>query len=382
MMKNKLRFITMLLTVVLCMTAFTVPAFAGADPGEQSGGLEPQDTHSEEQTGTVETTETKQTATVDVVTNPDGTRTVTIGDQTWRLDAEDATLKQTGRVVNVYTYLHLRTGPSTDYSIIGHLLNGTEVEVIGEKGGWYEIVIPEQTGYVCGKYLEVLPSSTGSGTVDRDSTNELLELLLQYYASGETSSAPLTPDGNLTLVDDLGPVRSAGKQFITVESKAGNTFYLIIDRDDKGAENVHFLNLVDEADLMALTEDGEAIIPSCICTDKCAVGAINTNCPVCRTNMTECRGKEPVTEITAPEPAEPVEETPEKSNGGSGAVVAVLLLALGGGGALYWFKLRKPKDNTRGDDDLDDYDYGEDDDEDAEYEFETEEDSNAAEAEE
>ena len=190
----------MLLAVVLCMTAFTVPAFAGADPGEQSGGLEPQDTHSEEQTGTVETTETKQTATVDVVTNPDGTRTVTIGDQTWRLDAEDATLKQTGRVVNVYTYLHLRTGPSTDYSIIGHLLNGTEVEVIGEKGGWYEIVIPEQTGYVCGKYLEVLPSSTGSGTVDRDSTNELLELLLHLLGVLQVVPEPFRGALGLQLV--------------------------------------------------------------------------------------------------------------------------------------------------------------------------------------
>jgi ABC-2 type transport system permease protein len=44
---------------------------------------------------------------------------------------------------------------------------------------------------------------------------------------------------------------------------------------------------------------------------------------------------------------------------------------LGGGGALYWFKLRKPKADTRGADDLDDYDYGEDE-EDEDYEFEDE----------
>ena len=140
-------------------------------------------------------------------------------------------------MVNVNSYLHLRTGPSTDYSIIGHLLNGTEVEVIGERGGWYEIVIPEQTGYVCGRYLEVLSSPAGGKADSEDSMDELLEILLQYYAAEGTASAPLTPDGNLTLVDDVGSVRGAGKQFITVESKAGNTFYIIIDRDDKGNEN-------------------------------------------------------------------------------------------------------------------------------------------------
>ncbi len=369
-MKNKLRFMIFTIVVVLCMTAFAVPAFAGGGDYEDT---QPEDTHGEE------TADTTQTVTVNVAENDDGSRTVTIGDQSWTLEDEP---EKTGKVVNVSSYLHLRTGPSTDYSIIGHLLNGTEVEVIGETGGWYEVIVPEKRGYVCGKYLEVF-SATVKSTNDTNSTDDmsrLLEILLQYYAAEGASSPPLTPDGNLTLVDDIGSARGAGKQFITVESKAGNTFYLIIDRDDDGNENVHFLNQVDEADLMALTEDGDAIVPSCICTDKCEVGAINANCPVCRTNMTECGGKEKVTE-KEPEPdADPAEEKPEKSSGGSGIIVVVLLLLLGGGGALYWFKLRKPKTETRGSDDLDDYDYGEDDDEDADYEFETEDEDDNAEA--
>ena len=127
---------------------------------------------------------------------------------------------------------------------------------------------------------------------------------------------------------------------------------------------------MDEADLLALTKDGESIVPACTCTDKCAVGKINTGCKVCRTNMSECAGKEQAAEIT-PQPAEPAENAPEKSASGAGLIVVVLLLLLGGGGALYWFKLRKPKADTRGADDLDDYDYGEDEEEE-DYEFEDE----------
>ena len=51
---------------------------------------------------------------------------------------------------------------------------------------------------------------------------------------------PLTPDGNATLVDDFG----GNKQLITVTTKNGNYFYILIDRDDEGENTVHFLNQV------------------------------------------------------------------------------------------------------------------------------------------
>lgn len=76
----------------------------------------------------------------------------------------------------------------------------------------------------------------------------------------EEETGPLTPEGNLTLVDDYHTLYSdgSGQQFITLVSKSGATFYLVIDRNSKGAQTVHFMNLVDEADLLALMEEEQA----------------------------------------------------------------------------------------------------------------------------
>lgn len=177
----------------------------------------------------------------------------------------------------------------------------------------------------------------------------MLELLPSGLSDG---GAALTPDGNLSLIDDLGGA-SSGKQFITVETKGGNVFYLIIDRDDEGAQTVHFLNQVDEADLLALMEDGEVQeTPAvCTCTEKCQAGAVNTACPVCAVNMSECAGKAPEEE---PEP----EPEPEKESGSGGALVLILLLAvLGGGGAFAYIKFIKPKQAVKASADPDDYDF-------------------------
>ena len=61
----------------------------------------------------------------------------------------------------------------------------------------------------------------------------------------------------MNLVDDYGNHEASGKQFITLTTKNGNYFYLIIDRDDSGKETVHFLNQVDEADLLSLMDKEE-----------------------------------------------------------------------------------------------------------------------------
>ena len=165
----------------------------------------------------------------------------------------------------------------------------------------------------------------------------------------EPEGQPLTPEGNATLVDDF----YGDKQLITVTTKAGNYFYILIDRANEDAETaVHFLNQVDEADLMALMEDGEAQeAPAvCTCAEKCQAGAVNTSCEVCAVNMAECAGAEPEPE---PEP-----EPEEEKSGGMGALALVLVLAvLGGGGAFAYIKFIRPKQASKASADPDDYDF-------------------------
>lgn len=107
------------------------------------------------------------------------------------------------------------------------------------------------------------PSSIDSITID----TENVKLPEESKRTQSVLAEPLTPDGNMNLIDDIlqsGDYYASAetilqdKQFITVQSKNGNYLYLVIDRSgDK--ENVYFLNLVDEADLLALMEDGGTV---------------------------------------------------------------------------------------------------------------------------
>ena len=173
---------------------------------------------------------------------------------------------------------------------------------------------------------------------------------------------PFTEDG-IAATRDLLYDKHTNKQFITVETRNGHTLYIVIDYDkllDEEEERyqTYFLNPVDEADLMVLLEDDSQNTPVvCSCTEKCTAGKVNTNCALCKTDMTNCAGKE----ATPEETEQPDEPMPEKKNNLGGILILVLILAAGGGGALWYFKLRKPKSSVKGGDELDEFDFDEDD---------------------
>lgn len=103
-------------------------------------------------------------------------------------------------------------------------------------------------------------AKANSGETTPPPTTEAQESQEETETPKENENA-LTPDGNMTLVDDISSTANSNKQFITLVTKTGNYFYLIIDRDDKGNNTVHFLNQVDEEDLFSLMkeEDAQAI---------------------------------------------------------------------------------------------------------------------------
>ena len=132
----------------------------------------------------------------------------------------------------------------------------------------------------------------------------------------EQDTGPLTPEGNLTVVDDYQTTFSDGtaQQFITLVSKSGAYFYLIIDRAADGDQTAHFLNMVDEADLLALMDEEDIPEPE----------------------------PEPA---PTPEPEPLPEPEPEEGEDGAAKFVLVLLVLAGiaGGGAYLWLKMQQKK---------------------------------------
>lgn len=145
---------------------------------------------------------------------------------------------------------------------------------------------------------------------------------------------PLTPEGNMTLVDDIQGDAAKDKQFIVVQSRGGAYFYIVIDNAAEGENRVHFLNQVDEADLLSLIDE-----------DLQSIQKQQTP------EVTPAPQIEP-----EPSPQPEPEQKKDDANPMGGLILFLILAVLGGGGAIVYLKVIKPKQNVKGGTDLDDFD--------------------------
>ena len=135
----------------------------------------------------------------------------------------------------------------------------------------------------------------------------------------EEEKIPFTIAGNGEVEDNI--VDDPSKEFFTVKTKDGNTFFLVIDRA-RNSENVYMLSMIDEYDLQEFLDDED------------------------RNGKQEEETPAVVLPETKPEPTPDVEieEPKEKSSGGMNKILLlVFVAALGGAGAFFYFYIYKPK---------------------------------------
>lgn len=144
--------------------------------------------------------------------------------------------------------------------------------------------------------------------------------------AGSVSSVP-AGDG---LPSGTGTVKEVytdedGRKFYTVQTPAGNTFYLIIDFTQQ-TENVYFLDAVAEKDLLALIEQAGGTV----------------------TDETESTPDEEVgdTPVSEPSGEEAAGQTEGENNSGLFSMILVAaVVVIGGGAALYFKVIRKKRGN-------------------------------------
>lgn len=209
------KMVSALLAVVLSTAAFSVTAFA-------SGGEETTEPVAEQETaGDVS----------DLLSALAGSQvTVSVTDDGIQFSSGENDPGQTGTVTTGGGNLNVRMGAGMDYTAFTQIPNGTTVKVIGTDGDWLKVILPEKVGYVYSGYMTVSDGEAGSGEGSFSLDMETLENLLGMLGGGLNGDAALTPDGNLSLIDDIGSPTASGKQFITVETKNGNKRIHIGDR--------------------------------------------------------------------------------------------------------------------------------------------------------
>ena len=207
-----------------------------------------------------------------------------------------------------------------------------------------------------GVNAEEAEEDAGSGTENEGESSE-----------GSESSGVLTPTGNLSLVDNISSSDQSQMEFLTVTSKDGHTFYIIIDHDGS-SDNVYFLNQIDESDLLPLlnSEEKEAL-------EKAKKDAEAADEQAVQPSLTDTSGGSAAAESNKGG-SQRLDNVLNNNliMGGVFGVIALILITV-----YYFLKIRPGKGGSSVEDDLDFYDdeeyENEDDESEPDFDDETEE---------
>ncbi len=185
------------------------------------------------------------------------------------------------------------------------------------------------TGRITGN-ISVETENTENVPVTEEPSNE--EGTEQEKKPEKVQDTTFSVPGNGQLVDDLTDDES--KQFLTIQTKNGNTFFMVLDRSNN-TENVYMLSMIDESDLAEFIE------------------------------KTEKKPEQEQPSVVIPEIEKPTvqDETKitEQKDGTSASILLLVIAILAGGiGSYFYFKVLKPKrdEDETDSEDLEFYDEG------------------------
>lgn len=169
-------------------------------------------------------------------------------------------------VINVSTYLNVRSGASTRTSVIGSLGKNANVTITGEQGNFYRIDYKGRTGYVSKDYVSVKNVSNNTNKVNNNSnkTNKTNTQKTAQVSNNTKKTGIVRVNDSLNVRSDSSVrnsvIGSLGRNAkVTITGEKGN-FYRIDYKGRTGYVSKDYVSVTNESNKSVDTSKNEGRI--------------------------------------------------------------------------------------------------------------------------